>query len=497
METGWRRNGCSYVLWLLYTLIMGAALALIVVRLCVNAGYAEAFGVVIGLLLLFVCAGLTLGTSAVRKRVDALDPEVHVPVEILLVIVLVAVGVFLRAQEIPLAEQETWYFQTACVTAGESTVRTAHGIVDLYVRLLHFYFFVFGNKLQMAIWLQIIMQCVAFVLLYIGARRANGRLGAFIFLGFALFAPSLRADAVILSPRAFFGLLYAVGILLAEESVRQQKIWLFLLTGAYIGILSELDAMGLSLGVFLIGLTLWTDAEWESFPQRLLWGGTELAGSASAFAIGLFLKAGYLSCNVAGAARLWIGTYQEKGFSLTEHFFGVLISGEGMLLLFVLCVGIFSFWCSRRDYLGIWMLCAASVILSGIAGFYSAEIPFGQILYVSLMILGGVSMHNLIFGKNEDRKKLNSDFVAKEVLFNDVADSSAQKNGNAVQTTMEKNGQNTKSQNTGAQNTGMIENPLPVPKHRKRPMLDYDIDSIAGKDFYDVKVPDNDDYDIK
>ena len=41
-----------------------------------------------------------------------------------------------------------------------------------------------------------------------------------------------------------------------------------------------------------------------------------------------------------------------------------------------------------------------------------------------------------------------------------------------------------------------IENPLPIPKRHKKPMLHFDYDVPKDKDCYDVDVADDDDYDI-
>ena len=44
--------------------------------------------------------------------------------------------------------------------------------------------------------------------------------------------------------------------------------------------------------------------------------------------------------------------------------------------------------------------------------------------------------------------------------------------------------------------TNFIDNPMYIPKRRKKPTLDFDLEDMKGMDFYDVKVAPDDDYDF-
>lgn len=55
---------------------------------------------------------------------------------------------------------------------------------------------------------------------------------------------------------------------------------------------------------------------------------------------------------------------------------------------------------------------------------------------------------------------------------------------------MEKNEQQTVNENK------MIENPLPVPKKKERKVMDYAFIPRTSEMVYDIKVADNDDFDI-
>ena len=117
-------------------------------------------------------------------------------------------------------------------------------------------------------------------------------------------------------------------------------------------------------------------------------------------------------------------------------------------------------------------------------------------------------MGNILSGFKIKEKMKGTSFVSKEVLFSGVSDSDTIEKTQRLPDISGISGASDTT-NPSAQNTvpasepssapakpQMIENPLPVPKRHKKPMLDFDIDVLTGKDFFDIKVADTDDYDI-
>ena len=153
--------------------------------------------------------------------------------------------------------------------------------------------------------------------------------------------------------------------------------------------------------------------------------------------------------------------------------------------------------------------CAAA--LAGYLGVFTEELPAAQYLYLFFAVLSGVSVGDCFWGRieNEHRK------IVPEIEILDISDETAEADitkepAEEAKVPVAENAQSdTKTTKDGKKEDGgqeteeykrqgrrYIENPLPLPKpHRKR-VLDFARPVIPDRDDFDVKVDENDDFDI-
>lgn len=154
---------------------------------------------------------------------------------IIIVVLLVIVGVALRIFGMGNVVQESVYFDMAKVAEGQGIPTSVNGPVYVYLQLLHLIFLVFGNKWEVAIWLQIILQLIAGGFLYSGVRKLTGTLPAVIMLGILMVSPLAINQALILSPENLFFLVFSLilyicakiikKVLGARKKVAVERLW--------------------------------------------------------------------------------------------------------------------------------------------------------------------------------------------------------------------------------------------------------------------------------
>ncbi len=288
--------------------------------------------------------------------------------ECVTVILLCAIGLFLRAQEMEHSIQEKdeipRIYTQAFVSMDERIPDTVSGTERVYLYLLHGMFRLFGNKERVGVWMQMMLQMSAVVMLYLSVRRVWG-----------FFVPCIGFAAAVLLPP-----------MITESVLPSSGIVLF--------------AGGCLLLVLLTGIV--------RNPKKLVW------------------------------------------------FLVLLFTGWAVLGYF--------------------------------AGNFLGTVYFYVILSAFLII--GAGCIRRIRSEYRSLAHTQSDYMSENVVFLDM-ESDAGQEGKSVKPMDVVN----KEPETPAA-INYIENPLPVPKRHKRPMMHFDYDVPKGKDNYDVYVADNDDFDI-
>lgn len=207
----WRKSVFSYLIWFVYTIMTGIALLAADTKVCETAGLESYMGIIFAVVCVAVAGGMTFLLHRLAVGQEALFKEkaTHFTVlGVLFAVALFGVGFFLRVQEIGRTEYvSSMYYEAAKVMEGQSIPQSVHGAVYYYVWLLRGCFLLLGNYEVIGIWVQIVLQFVGFLLLFLLIRKLAGMLAGLVVLSFCMFGPFMVQSSMVLSPEMLYFLL--------------------------------------------------------------------------------------------------------------------------------------------------------------------------------------------------------------------------------------------------------------------------------------------------
>lgn len=506
----WKKNVFSYVMWAVYTLVTVCALAMLARAASDTLGGPFYAGVLAaaGYLLLMGCA-VYLFRRFLAQRGSKKDGSVTplLVAEAVLAVLFLIVGLVLRLQGLPQAQDPAMYFETVKVAEGQAIPFVPHGASYIYLQLLHVVFVFLGNKVMGGVWLQLVLQLVGAFVLSLGVRKLAGPVASLSALLFLTCSDFFVDMSLVLSPAALFFLLFAVCFdLLAACADRELFPLLFLFTGIFLGALGYLDAGGFFL--LLIGMVV-VMADYERKPSLLRRTAALLLlllGSLLGFCglLLVFSHVGALSPDIL--LNAWLALYRPGEFSLAGTQAGV--SAWEVLRLLFMAFGIFGFWCRKKsERMGVWVLVSCSAAAAEGFGMFTEAVPASVYLYFFLAVLTGLGLQEC-FRRREISKDAASEGAVKE---NVALQNTAQKEGVPEKAVAEGEAQEQTAIDQVSTETAVsepepspekpgptryIENPLPLPKPHERRVMDYDRRQFAPEDDFDHPVKENDDYDI-
>lgn len=484
-----KKNAFSYVLWLCYVLLTGVFALGLTVNVATANGYPAETGLAVCVGAFVIAGLLVLGLHKLFSYIQ--DKRTYggteIPILLLqsfLVVVLLAVGIYLRIEGLANAGQEAAYFETAMVAQGQEIPQVVHGAVYIYLQILHLAFLLFGNKMLVGVWVQIILQLGAGLFFYYGVRKLAGSVAAIVMFAFLMLSPGMVAEAVLLSPRMFF--LFASGlvflILSCMASAEKDSALVYVIAGLLISLVIYLDILG---GLLLIPgcIMAFTYKKQNSFGQALLKVLVCILCTILGMALILGIDAVASSGSITGVFDAWTKLYQPEAFQLPftvtaqSSYIGFYI--EIAILVFCLALGIFSFWCRRKiEVSGMWIIAVLALIGLQCFQMIPAEMNPSGYLFLLLTVLGGIGVGE-IFQK---------DF--KPVL--EVPDTPKQ----APRKKLEILDMETLTELPETKQIHFIENPLPLPKKHEKRVMDYRQKTEEKDMDFDFDVPDDDDFDV-
>lgn len=516
----WKKNGFSYIVWLVYTLMTGTALLGLT-----NGRTGETIAWLLSAAAILMAAGAVvflLRRFAPRYSYDREEKHtVRNVAEAAVAVMLLAVGLALRVKGLEDAGQTAAYFEMAEVTSGQRIPQIAHGAVYFYVQILHTIFYFLGNKFIAGIWFQIILQLGAALLLYFSMRYLAGHIAALVLLAFLMCAPYMIQNALLLTPEMFYLFLFsAVLACVAAAHAARLRVLSFLFLGLAVALLSFMD---------VAGLLLFLPAVAGIFRDRRERPGE--AGKAGAFVLCfLGFLIGFAGCVFADAAisgksadgvfSAWLTLYHPEAIRLPLEISASGSAWEAFVLAGLMALGIFSFWCDQeRDRMGAYTLGLCLVLAASVCGVFTEEMPGNLYVFLLAAVMAGICVEECFREKpaaaavsevsgqtvRKRRKSLSADAdradcaEAKEKLTcecraeaKEVSEKGeARKKREAPET------------DSAAQLSGeperkikYIENPLPLPKKHEKRVMDYGLKVEKDKDDFDVDVADDDDFDI-
>lgn len=396
----WKKNIFSRLVCVVYLLVIGTAMAFTGSAICGSIGVAEYIGGIAAVAYLLL-AGLIVyalrKTAAKLKGIPYSRGKVFLWIECILAVVLFAAGLFLRVGKMQADVDGSVFLDLAYVSSDGQTIPLfAHGAVYFYIWTLRLMFMLLGNKVPVALGLQIVLQMLGVLILYFAVRKMAGRVPAIMMLVFFMLSSYTAEKVIMLSPEMFYLLLFSIALLYASRGVDCVFGWLFwLFAGVMTALLVYLDVAGLLLIPLMLGVIV----------SRRKGAKRKIAGGMLGFAAGLLL--GELSCvlidalissrSAIGIIEAWVQMYRFE-----EPRLAVTLSGFSTvwLIAFLLCFmawGIFSSWSGREtERFSIWIICLLIAALMQCLGIFTEEMSGALYIFFFSTVLAGLSVKESI-----------------------------------------------------------------------------------------------------
>jgi len=507
----WKKNVFSYFMWLLYTIAVGSGLFCVTAFWGRHAGYSLLICLLVSSVCLFAAGAIVFflhffagaaSTLREKKRLIYL-------LEGIAAIALLGAGLFLCIRNFPESYMGEGYYELAKVEKGQGVIQVVHGAVYLYLQLLHVVCILFGNKIAVCVWLQVVLYLLAAVVLYLAVRRLAGGMAATVMLAFMMFSPFLTAQSRALSPNMLFLLIYALALHLVAACLNKSHcsyFW-YVLAGAVIGFVTYLDIMGVTLLFIMLCILFvaWEEENSKNNNRGAAFGvclGSGVAGFFVCIALDTLLSGKQLSSVLAA----WGSLYQpsQPAFPTVSYNGGAY--ADIVVLLFLMCMGIFSFWCIRKsEKISIWVLASGVLIGAQCFQITTDEMPGFQLLYLFLAVLAGIGISNVLAYSPimllvDEKEAENAQEAAKQgEVQEELHDEARTKLRAEVKAKPQTESQEEPQVQSlkPAPDIQYIENPLPLPKKHVAKTMDYRLKVDESKPLdYDYQIEDDDDYDI-
>lgn len=281
----WRKSVPGCFLWLISMLGTGVVYWQTVRRKVSDCGLNDMAGIGISISCLFLPALIFIILSLAGKQFRKLTGKntdrgkkltagkVVVP---LAAVLLLALGIYLRIDNLAYAGEAAAYYDTAMVTQSGTLPKVVHGAVFLYLTVLRNLFLAVGNRWMAGIWLQIVLQLAGSLLLYLGVRKLVGEFPALAVFAYLMLSPDQILAGIMYSPQMLFLLVFGLA-LLAEAALftgieRSRKYgipeWLLMLLSAAVPALAcYMDISGFALIVPLLSV-VWLSTSDERYAGR-------------------------------------------------------------------------------------------------------------------------------------------------------------------------------------------------------------------------------------
>ena len=393
----WKKNVFSYLTWIVYTLITGTALVSLGSTFFVEAGFAAWWGILASPMFMGMAGGVTFllykGAGARRAFADR-NRKALLAVEFILVAGFLALGCFLRVQNMAEAEEASVYFEMAEVVSGQGVPQMVHGAVYFYVRLLHTLFLLLGNQYAAGIWLQICLQLTALLVLYFVIRKISGAVSGIIVFGFCMCAPYMRQSALVLSPGMLYFLFLGIAAWLTVEICGSRlRFPAFAFVGVLAALCCYIDISGGLLLLLAVALAFSEQAGGTSQKKRLAAAGICVLAAVLGFLFFIWADAFMSGKDFWRVAGAWLDLYRPGGFWLPYTIDTISSGGENFGLFGLMAFGVFSFWCDeRREYHSVYVVAVCAILLASCFGIYTEEMPGGFSLYLMFAVLAGVGL---------------------------------------------------------------------------------------------------------
>ena len=519
----------SYLLWLLYTAMTVVLLSACIITVSIYTWRLNSYFAIA--LVCFVPAGAAgiwlAGRKAAPYIAEIIPKDKHFANmwECFLAMCLFAGAILYRIHYILHvsggAVERNAFYEMAQITGGGTIPHITHGASYAYTALLSTVFSFIGNKVMAGIVLQLVLQIIAMLFLYFALRLLTGSVTALCTVAFMAASPVFMADMCSLTPQGLYLLLYSIGLwftgayLKGEVKTGYRKkgsYAIFLLLGFYIGIVSYLDIVGVTLlffaGMGFIAVRKKTgDTERQRRKDRIghknknihigIQFAVIMAASVLAFAGLAELAALYTGRPFADILTSWISQYGNNislNYSIPQPDMRMAVSAAVYFTASFYAVG---FIMNKNQKADAWILLLLALTAVSITGI--GRMDYGIFAVAVWGVMAGLGISSIGETGNEkmvafpDGKEQQAAVSGEDTGFLEETDhikAAGNEAGEKAEIDEEPNNKDT------VREIKFIENPLPLPRKHVKKEMDYGMEVSDERMEYDISADENDDFDI-
>lgn len=373
--------------------------------------------------------------------------------------------------------QGAGFYELCRIQAGTQMPQLEYGVGDLYAKLLYLLFWLFGNHMLYAAYLQMALQIASLVFFYFALRSLWGFIPALAAEAALLVFPEFLKSLTILNQENLLLFLLCVNLCLAaavlsrtlrKQSTAGRYALVILVSGICAGLSAYLEKLYLAVpaALLLALLLMKRPKEAQGMQKRRLQLPVYLIGMGLGFGVCLLVKR-----QITGQqyAAVW-AEYDRVQLSGEVFLSGSVMNYASALLLFFVFV-------AAAAAMVIYSYCEKAQILPEI----KEEIQIQDIES---------------FEKSETEEEIKKSEIKKseiekmEIKESELKAVTGQENSRSVQEQL--------PQETAEEKKTVkyIENPLPLPKRHVKKEMDYGFEPDCDLMKYDVMVEENDDFDL-
>lgn len=373
--------------------------------------------------------------------------------------------------------QGAGFYELCRIQIGTQMPQLEYGVGDLYAKLLYLLFWLFGNHMLYAAYLQMALQMAALVFFYFALRSLWGFIPALAAEAALLVFPEFLKSLTILNQENLLLFLLCVNLCMAaavlsrtlrKQSTAGRYALVILVSGICAGLSAYLEKLYLAVpaALLLALLLMKRPKEAQGMQKRRLQLPVYLIGMGLGFGVCLLVKR-----QITGQqyAAVW-AEYDRVQLSGEVFLSGSVMNYASALLLFFVFV-------AAAAAIVIYSYCEKAQILPEI----KEEIQIQDIES---------------FEKSETEEEIKKSEIKKseiekmEIKESEIKAVTGQENSRNVQEQL--------PQETAEEKKTVkyIENPLPLPKRHVKKEMDYGFEPDCDLMKFDVMVEENDDFDL-
>lgn len=378
--------------------------------------------------------------------------------------------------------QGAGFYELCRIQIGTQMPQLEYGVGDLYAKLLYLLFWLFGNHMLYAAYLQMALQIASLVFFYFALRSLWGFIPALAAEAALLVFPEFLKSLTILNQENLLLFLLCVNLCLAaavlsrtlrKQSTAGRYALVILVSGICAGLSAYLEKLYLAVpaALLLALLLMKRPKEAQGMQKRRLQLPVYLIGMGLGFGVCLLVKR-----QITGQqyAAVW-AEYDRVQLSGEVFLSGSVMNYASALLLFFVFV-------AAAAAVVIYSYCEKEQILPEI----KEEIQIQDIES---------------FEKSETEEEIKKAEIKKSEIKKSEIEKMEIKESELKAVTGQENSRNVQEQQPQEtaeekKTVKYIENPLPLPKRHVKKEMDYGFEPDCDLMKYDVMVEENDDFDL-